>query len=1376
MEEYTFQHLSTTSYTKNNKTCLTFYGRTGDGKSIAAHIEYIKPYGFFKVSSAWWKKHREQLEEYLCWFIADDKMVGMKRFDELKEQDRPASFYREQMLRPGGWLEAKPALEFETVSGYGIRNVHESTPDGFFKITTENSNTLRALVKCLRSPSSVQKTVKEMINKLQKMPSPVPKRGKDEGYEKWQRRGEKYCKVPKVPLPPQWSNVEMFETHVKSDLVYMIDNDLPSCGWLTATGWPTEPARSTCALDIEANNIRKENNPPMPMAPYLVLSYDIESQPHVVPGKTETEFPEPQRDPVLCIGVGVFNMVDQKIKQYCFMWEPEGNQCTKYPTLSDEDQTDEYRPEETDVRSFRSEYKMLLAFNVFIQDEIDPDIITGYNILNFDNVYTIQRAQHLYEMFDDKELDKAWCWGRHRTRTCTLKKSYKFSNQRGGKESWECRIEGREFMDLYKIVMDDHKLRSYKLDNVALELLGTRKISIAYDDIPTMQQTSEGRVKLGVYCVKDAYLPCRMALKMAKVLNAVLMSQVTGVSLNTILNRGQQIRTVSLMLKKVKQRAALGDVRWFLPDEDKPPATGGFEGAVVITPIPGFYPDPVATLDFASLYPSIMRAYNMCFSTIINDPMEAKRRGYVWDEDMENPTFRPVRSFKYPEGGKFEYLNKETDVCFVTAKKRKGILPEILAELLTERKATKKMMKSYVEGSMDYAVCDGRQLALKVCANSVYGFTGASRGFLPDLRIASSVTRVGRGMANETKFMCEDRYKEYGVRVVYGDSVSGDTPLLLMKNDEIFVENIQNLQLDTSPTFTWTEKGWTEIKNKICHKLAANKKMLKIYTHTGIVKCTSDHSLVDATGNALFPSDVVVGETALMQSWPSNYQRKAACVRFEDDIVMSVDFAMVLGMFMGNGSCGSYGTFASWAIINSDYTMLTKCKGILQNIFPKFEFKILDTIQMPGFYKLVPNSCAALVSFVEQWRTLCYHEYNKKVPECILNAPIDIGSAFWSGLNDADDTSSEPEISQKGAIACLGIYTLLKSLGHDVVVDDIKPGVYRLRGDTLQNKNVVKKIVEIPHETYVYDLSTENHHFQAGVGNIIVHNTDSVFVHLPKTICDGKTKQDIIDRANQLGEEMAAMCTKAFLPPNDLEFEKIYYPLLLKGKKRYAGHKFEPGKKPNLDVKGFECVRRDFAPIVSRTQKEIFVLLCKENNVDAAVQHARQTVVNLLEGRVPLEDLILSKQLTRPPDQYKNPQPHVELAKYLQKILPPTQAPKTGDRIDYIIKPGRGKTCMRAAQPSDVTNGLCSTDNRWYLDKQLKEPLTRVFDMVIDNTSDIFRVDKIQAPTVGTNSMFSSWVSGKRERPKNVKAENVTIKRRKIGVKKSKTINIKKFF
>ena len=1057
--QVTFQHLATSRFTNRGKSCLTFYGRTATGESVAVHVYDIKPYGFIQADMGWWNYYKPYIMEYLKWIILLDRMESAEKWGF-------AGNVREMSLGESGWLKkaAETAIFAEKVEGYNIRNVHESDPDQFIKITADNSNILRSLIKCIKSPKKAKNIILEARKKLKKIKPHRPKRHRDEPYDDWMERVreiDREFKMPDMPSDAMWDKKEVMETHIGEHLIWMTDNHLTSCGWMSASGSLSDSPRSTCTLDIDISNssshwLKDEKNPPQPMAPFRILSYDIESQPHVIEGQRETEFPEPDKDPILCIGVGVFNMVNLEIKQYCFMWEPEGEPCTKYPALKPEEQTDDYHAEITDVRSYRTEYDMLLAFNKFIQNEIDPDIITGYNILNFDNVYTIQRAEHLWEkMGSDPSIEKAWRWGRSEKRMCNLKKKYTWTAQRGGKTTWQCSLEGREFMDLYTIVMSDHKLRSYKMDEVAKVFLGTQKIHIDYDDIPIMQQTPEGRIRLGAYCAKDAWIPCQLTIKMSKAINAILMSQVAGVSLDTILNRGQQIRTLSLMLKKVKERAEKGDVRWFIPDEDDPPNTGSFEGAVVITPIPGFWDRPVATLDFASLYPSIMRAWNMCFSTILSNHTEAKERGYVWSDTMEKPSYRPVRTFTYPEGGKFEYQTKENDICFVTREQRRGILPELLEELHSERKLAKKQRKAFKEGSMEYNVLDGRQLALKVCMNSMYGFTGASKGFLPEKRIASAVTRAGRGMANETKFMCEDRYKEYGVKVVYGD-------------------------------------------------------------------------------------------------------------------------------------------------------------------------------------------------------------------------------------------------------------------------------------------------------------------------------TDSVFVHFPKSLCPGETREEIIKNANKIGEEMGVMCTKAFLPPNDLEFEKVYYPLLLKGKKRYAGFKYEPGCKPKLDVKGFECVRRDFAPIVSKTQKKVFVLLCEQNNVDGAVQYARQVVVDLLEGRVPLDDLILSKQLTRPPSQYKNPQPHVELAKYLQKTLPSTQAPKTGDRINYIIKPGRGKTFERAALPQDVIDGKCSVDNRWYLDNQLKEPLTRVFEMVINNTSDIFKVNKVIKPSVGTNSMFSKWVSKKREGSRDRKAASVEIKRRKI-VKKAKP-NILSFF
>ena len=125
-----------------------------------------------------------------------------------------------------------------------------------------------------------------------------------------------------------------------------------------------------------------------------------------------------------------------------------------------------------------------------------------------------------------------------------------------------------------------------------------------------------------------------------------------------------------------------------------------FEGAIVIEPERGYYTHPIATLDFASLYPSIMMAHNLCYTCYVPNEYEAKK-------------FKPEEIEKTPNG---DYFIRKT--------KKKGILPIILEELIGARKQAKRELKAATDPFVR-GVLDGRQLALKISANSVYGFTGA---------------------------------------------------------------------------------------------------------------------------------------------------------------------------------------------------------------------------------------------------------------------------------------------------------------------------------------------------------------------------------------------------------------------------------------------------------------------------------------------------------------------------------------------------------------------------------------------------------------------------------------------------------------------------
>ena len=125
-----------------------------------------------------------------------------------------------------------------------------------------------------------------------------------------------------------------------------------------------------------------------------------------------------------------------------------------------------------------------------------------------------------------------------------------------------------------------------------------------------------------------------------------------------------------------------------------------FVGATVLDPKPGYYDTPIATLDFASLYPSIMQAHNLCYTTLL--PKGAEKRMNLGENDF----------IKTPTGDQF-----------VKKSVRKGLLPDILEGLLSARKKAKQDLAKETD-PLRKKVLDGRQLALKISANSVYGFTG----------------------------------------------------------------------------------------------------------------------------------------------------------------------------------------------------------------------------------------------------------------------------------------------------------------------------------------------------------------------------------------------------------------------------------------------------------------------------------------------------------------------------------------------------------------------------------------------------------------------------------------------------------------------------
>ena len=161
----------------------------------------------------------------------------------------------------------------------------------------------------------------------------------------------------------------------------------------------------------------------------------------------------------------------------------------------------------------------------------------------------------------------------------------------------------------------NHKLSSYSLNSVCAEFLGMQKEDVHHSIISELQQgTDEDRRRLAVYCIKDSYLVIRLMWKLAVLINYIEMARVCGVPLDYLLNRGQQIKVFSMLLRRCRaENLLVPNLAKHGNNEDVK-----FEGATVIEPKRAFYEEPIATLDFASLYPSIMQAYNLCYSTLIS--------------------------------------------------------------------------------------------------------------------------------------------------------------------------------------------------------------------------------------------------------------------------------------------------------------------------------------------------------------------------------------------------------------------------------------------------------------------------------------------------------------------------------------------------------------------------------------------------------------------------------------------------------------------------------------------------------------------------------------------------------------------------------------
>ncbi|KAL9077613.1 MAG: hypothetical protein Q9157_003283 [Trypethelium eluteriae] len=528
-----------------------------------------------------------------------------------------------------------------------------------------------------------------------------------------------------------WNGIDKVLTfdHILYILRFMIDCKISGMSWVEVPAGkfkllPDRDRQSNCQIEARVHYRDLIAHPTdgewAKMAPLRVLSFDIEC------AGRKGIFPDAEIDPVIQIANIVTRYGEEKPfvrNVFCL------NSCS--PIVS------------TQIFEYDKEEKMLMGWRDFLE-EVDPDVIIGYNIANFDLTYLLDRARQL-------KCTRFPYWSRLRNTMSKVESSKFSSKQMGNRESKAINTNGRIQLDLLQLIQRDHHLRSYTLNSVCAHFLNEQKEDVHHTMITELfNGTPESRRRLAVYCLKDAYLPQRLMDKLMCLINYTEMARVTGVPFNYLLARGQQVRFISQLFRKaLEQQLVIPHFHRSDSSTDEQ-----YEGATVIEPVRGYYDVPVATLDFASLYPSIMQAHNLCYTTLLNKTAVDKL-GLKKDED---------------------YIVTPNNDMFCTSKVRKGLLSQILEELLGARKRAKKELAVETD-FFKKAVLNGRQLALKVSANSVYGLTGATVGKLPCLAIASSTTSYGRQMIEKTKEEVERQYTiangySHDAQVIYGDTDS----------------------------------------------------------------------------------------------------------------------------------------------------------------------------------------------------------------------------------------------------------------------------------------------------------------------------------------------------------------------------------------------------------------------------------------------------------------------------------------------------------------------------------------------------------------------------------------------------------------------------
>lgn len=415
----------------------------------------------------------------------------------------------------------------------------------------------------------------------------------------------------------------------------------------------------------------------------------------------------------------------------------------------------DYDPAQCVVHAHEGETNMIKALARWLKDT-NPHFIVGWNV-HFDLTYLCRRSSWFSKVVPAASHASATVDARN-----------------------ECHVPGRVVVDMCYVfrVLLRYKARSFKLGDVAAaELQGVTKCPMRYSDLrPYWAEGPESRAKIATYNCKDSYLVVVLMLRRRALWTVLALAQTCYLEPDTLLRRGQSARVMSMVRvacrHNVPERLVICTHKDATQDSKNRAAKRSYKGALVLQAQRALSNDPVITLDFRSLYPSIIMAFNMCPSTkrrraeavdvarALNMPIAAAARVLAFAGDVASDAIpaHPLMWWKICEF----YFAKQTH--------RRGVLPTILRNML-ERRMNIKQEMAQEKDALRKIILDANQRAVKEAMNSVYGVLALEELPIADFDVARCITARGRELLQATAKHAPQRCR-FPASVVYGDTDS----------------------------------------------------------------------------------------------------------------------------------------------------------------------------------------------------------------------------------------------------------------------------------------------------------------------------------------------------------------------------------------------------------------------------------------------------------------------------------------------------------------------------------------------------------------------------------------------------------------------------